>query len=519
MMIIMKNKINKIAVSFLVLLILGSGCTKNDYDIINTNPNYPSIDEASPDMLLTQAIERLTDIIVWVYSNHDWGNCWIQHMSRVQYTDEDRYIPRISTINGIWFTIYARCGTDLKAINKIALSTQNTAYEAVVLILQAYGYSVLSDLFGAIPYTDALKGADEEPNLSPSYDTQEFVYDAIIADLTKANTLLANTTGSIDGDILYNNDLSLWRKFANSLKLRLLMRISDRKNPTSTMTAMLAAPDTYPIFESNSEQASLQYLGSPPNNNPIANYYRTRDDHRVSKTLIDIMYNTGNPEDDYRVHAYAELAAESGDFVGLPNGMLSSDAAAYLGNGLAQTSLIGDFFREDSSPGTLMSYAELLFILAEAAQKGYIPGGDTKAEEYYVDGITASYYYYGETMVENFASNYGVNPEVYTLEVLLDWFLTDAGWVYDPAKALEQIATQKWVAMFDQGLQAWFEWRRLNFPVLTPAVSGAINSVPVRLYYPSDEYSTNSENVLNAVSLQGEDRLTTRVWWDVSDNY
>ncbi len=513
----MKNKINIFAAALIALLVFSSGCTK-DFESINSDPNRPSLSQTAPNLLLTGAIETMTDRVHNIFLGHEMGSCWVQHMAKVQYTDEDRYVPRVSVINATWTSFYANSGFDIQTIYNYAVATEHDGYKGVALILKSYIISVLTDIFGDIPYTEMFMGSAEEAVLSPIYDSQSSIYTALIANLTEANTLLGATSSSIDGDILFDGDLDLWQKFANSLKLRLLMRISDRVSPASEMTAMLGSPATYPIFESSDEHAALHYLGSVPNNHPINENRKTRDDHRVSKSIIDIMYaEVAAPRFDYRVMAYAEVSDGTGDYVGIPNGLLSATAGAYNGNGLANTSKIGRYFTQGTTPGMLMSYQELQFILAEAAHKDYIPGGDTKAEEYYVEGITSSYYMYTDEIEQGFVDFYGKDPGESSVDDMLSLFLEDGGWVYDPSKAMEQIATQKWVAMFDQGLQAWFEWRRLGFPVLTPAADGVIDQIPVRAFYPSDEFAKNSVNVAAAAAaLGGPDDLTTKVWWDVN---
>ena len=513
-----RNKIYLAAAVLVVLMFISPGCTK-DFEEINTNPNSPGISQASPEMLLTNAIESMTDRTHEIFFGHEMGSCWAQHMAKVQYTDEDRYIPRISVINNTWNSFYATSGYDVQTLYNIAVETSNPSYQAVALILKSYIISILTDEFGDVPYTEAFLGAAEEPILSPVYDAQASIYVALLANLEEANTLLTADALDIEGDILFGNDLTSWKKFANSLRLRLLIRQSDRVDPTAAMTTIIGDPVTYPIFESNGDDAELHYLGSAPNNNPINQNRKTRDDHRVSKTIVDMMWNSGAPEPDYRVMAYAEVAAGTGDYVGIPNGMLSADAAAYNGNGLANTSKIGRYFTEATAPGVLMSYSELQFILAEAAHRTFIPGGEVDAEAYYNEGIISSYYKFGDEIETGIVEYYGTSPGDYLVQDMLDWFLADGGWVYSSAIATEQIATQKWVAMFGQGAQAAFEWRRTAYPVLLPGVSNANNDlIPVRAYYPSDEAARNPTNLANAVTNQGTDDLNTKVWWDMFDN-
>ena len=383
-----KNILYSFAAALMALLIFSYGCTK-DFEEINKNPNSPGIEQSSPSMLLTGSIESMTDRVHEIFFGHEMGSCWVQHMAKVQYPDEDRYIPRMGVINNTWNSFFASSGYDVKVLLDIAEATQNDSYKAVGLILKSYLTSVLTDEWGDIPYTEAWQGSAETPLLSPVYDTQESVYAALIANLTEANTLLTDDAPEIEGDILFGNDLMAWKKFANSLRLRLLMRRSDRVDPTADVTAIFGDAATYPIFESNADNAALWYLGSNPNNNPINENRKTRDDHRVSNTIIDYLY-TDAASPDYRVVVYAELAG-SGDWVGLPNGMLAADALNYLGNGVSQTSKIGTYFSAAGAPGMLMSYAELMFIKAEAAKRGFMPGGDAVAEEAYHAGIKASW--------------------------------------------------------------------------------------------------------------------------------
>ena len=514
------------AALFTVLMLINSGCTK-DFEEINKNPNDPVISQAAPGMLLTNVIESMTDRVHEIFLGHEMGSCWVQHMAKVQYPDEDRYVPRISVINNTWASFYASSGYDAQTLLNIAEATGNDSYKAVALILKSYITSVLTDEFGDVPYSEAWRGSDATPILSPVYDTQESIYTALLDNLKTANELLTENSPDIEGDILFDGDLMKWKKFANSLRLRLLMRRSDRVDPKSDMTTIFGNPATYPVLESNSDNVALAYLGSAPNNHPINENRKTRDDHRVSNTIIDYLY-TNAPSPDYRVVVFAELAAGKGDWIGLPNGMLAADAAAYNGNGLANTSKIGTYFSKATAPGMLLSYAELMFIKAEAAARGFISGGNGVAEQAYHDAIKASWDQFNadgtfasklEVWRSTFVSWGMTNENIYDYawQDYVDW-----GGTYDyvPAKGLELIATQKWVALFDQGLQAHFEWRRTGFPVLTPAIAGLNGGkIPVRAYYPSDEAGRNPTNLANAISRQGADNLNTRVWWDTKDNF
>jgi hypothetical protein len=294
---------------------------------------------------------------------------------------------------------------------------------------------------------------------------------------------------------------------------------------TTEMTKMVNDPTTYPVFESAADNAALQYLGTAPNNNPINENRKTSDDHRVSKTFVDLMKDKYN---DYRLMVFANPASATDEFVGLPNALTSADAAAYLGNGLTNTCKMGDYFVAATAPGQLMNYAEVQFILAEAAVKGYIPGGVAQAKVYYDAGVTGSFAQYSVALQAIFDANsggtFGSLPidAGYTvdLEVAKHLTTTTDPEYFDPAitvpDALQKIAEQRYIANFDLGLECWFEWRRTGFPVLTIPPAGANEGkIPIRVPYPGDEYATNPSAVAAGVTLLGgADGLNTPVWWD-----
>lgn len=523
---------------FLVISLWGlSACTK-DFEEINTNPNAPTVDKAAPDQLLTNAVESMTNRVHEIFLGHEMGECWVQHMAKVQYTDEDRYIYRTGVVNNTWSSFYAANGKDADLIYQLGVARGHENYQGVALVLKAYIMSVLTDLHGDVPYTQAFQG--DLGVLQPTYDTQESIYRDIIDKLDDANTLLDPAGEEIAGDILFENDIDMWKKFANSLRLRLLLRMSSRDAAfvTTEMTKMVVtnAAD-YPLFERTGaygydpanpgsvaslaavgnpgEDASLHYLGSSPNNNPVNENRKTRDDHRMSENFIDLLLSTYG---DWRVFIFAKPSGGTNEFVGIPNGLTSAAAAAFNGGGLPNTSKISDYFTEATSPGQLITYSELQFILSEATKRGYITGAPHTAQVYYEEGVVANFEQYREFLQQMFDDhpNYGGqgNPAGYTVDDELNWALT-GGAPWDDTYQL--IAEQRYIAMFGQGLQSWFEWRRTGFPVLTPAAAGANGGkIPVRVPYPLDEALRNPTSMAAAIAAQGTDDLNTRVWWDTT---
>ncbi|MDI3526434.1 MAG: hypothetical protein PWR03_617 [Tenuifilum sp.] len=516
----MKSIKFKYLLALALMLTLAISCTK-DFEEINTNPNAIDINKMHPDKLLANAIEGVADGVFDVWLGHEIGSCWVQHMAKVQYTDEDRYVPRNSVINMVWTDLYSGPGIEVQRIYELGDSLGNQNYKGVALVLKSYIFSVLTDLYGDIPYSEAFK---IDSTLVPKYDQQELIYIDLIEKLKYANSILKEDGLPIEGDILFDGDINKWRRFANSLRLRLLMRISYHAEYhdyiRDEIDAMISDAATYPLISKNSENAALNYLGSYPNNHPLNETYKTRDDHRVSKTLIDAMYDPNNHDHpDWRIVVYAEVPEAGGFWVGLPNGLTSAKAAAYLGNGITRTSKLGEYFRRAEAPGMFISRAEVCFLLAEAKYRGLLTAGTETAQDYYEMGIKESYYQFASEIVSKVPLFY---TEYEALSTTAESFYNDYmanGGAWDDSKALEKIYLQKWIAMFDQGLQAWFEWRRTGYPQLTPAEDGLNNGrIPQRLRYPSDEYSRNGKKLTEAITRQGEDDLNTRVWWDVADN-
>lgn len=516
----MNMKAKFLSIIFILGLILSNSCTK-DFDEINSNPNNPSAEQAAPDMLLTNAIESLTDRVHEIFLGHEMGSGWVQHLAKVQYTDEDRYIYRPDVVNNTWNSLYAASGMDVNTIYRIAKKNEFKNYEGVSLVLKAYIVSLLTDMFGDVPYTEAWAAVDDVTKTLAKYDSQESIYKDLIAKLdTASSVLLSADNETIKGDILFDGNVTKWKKFASSLRMRLLLRMSakDAAFVTTEMKKMMANPAKYPLFASNADNASLMYLGSAPNNHPINENRKTRDDHRVSKTLVDFMW-TNNPNVDWRILAYADRVAGSKIYVGLPNGLTSAEAAVYLGNGIKETCKIGSDFTAANAPGVLMSYAELQFILAEAASKGYIDGGLEKAKTYYEEGILASYQQHEATIIENAESILGATFD--NFEEFVKDYLEKGGAAWtatDEASAMQLIGYEKWVALFDQGLQAFIEWRRLGIPTLVaPAKGNNSGKIPSRYPYPTDEKTRNGANLEAAVTAQGFgtlDNLNGKVWWN-----
>lgn len=466
--------------SLAVGLFLFLGCDK-DFEDINNNPNDPI---AVPSGLLTaDVVFNAANSLYSTFVGGDMGAEWAQHWAKVQYNDEERYQPRGSVIEAtVWKTYYEDVVSDARTIQRLAETEGNANMQGVGLVMQAYGFSVLTDVFGDIPFSEAIRA--DEGIFSPKYDRQEDVYNGILAMLDQANDLFAADGGTITAgsDILYGGNYTKWQKFANSLKFRCLMRISGKVNVSTQLQALMSRP----MFTSNADEAKLIYLSANPSANPIYEtvVFGNRGEFKVNSKLVDMLESLNDP----RLPVYAGLNAD-GEYRGKPAGIENVPNDDYNYNNVSP---IGSFYLQPTAPGYFMSFAELSFLMAEAAQKGYISGS---AATYYNQAISAS-----------FAAN-GLS------QADADAYLAQGLVAYNPANGLQQIAEQNWLGLYCQGVEAWTEWRRTRYPVLQPAIEAVIDEIPSRYTYPSIEQSVNKANYDAAVATQGADVLTTKVWW------
>ena len=332
--------------------------------------------------------------------------------------------------------------------------------------------------YGNIPYSDAL----DITKTFPKYDDAKTIYYNL---LTRLDADIANLNTSADSygsaDIIYGGDVGAWKKFANSFKLKMGMTIADDDNAKakSVVEAAVAAG----VFTSNADNAEFHYLSTPPNTNPIwVDLVQSgRKDFIASEAIIETMKTLDDPRlDDY----FTEDA--SGDYSGAEAGAGGNYATF---SKPANTILAPDF------PALLLDYAEVEFFLAEARERGYAVGGT--AQQHYNNAITASILYWGGTVSD--ATNYLSQPAVN--------YTTAAG-TYK-----EKIGTQKWIALYNRGWDAWIEWRRLDYPHLSEAVD-AQSVIPLRYPYPVNEQNVNRLNYEAAADAIGGDLVETKLWWD-----
>lgn len=469
-------------------------CTHN-FEELNTDPNRPK--EITPGVMLGQMQYRIVNTTTAAARN---------------FTHELMQVdaPRSSTGGGglhryvvtpgsaVWSNMYTYL-TDIEEIRTLATKLNENNYRAIALVYKSWAYSILTDLYGDVPYFQAIKAADGV--LQVPFDKQKDIYVDLLKNLDSANILLDQTKAlTYAGDMVYsanavsggvNPGIVKWKKFANSLKLRLLLRLSKRNgelNINEQIAAILADPAQYPVFTSNADEAIFRYPGTFPYYNPNYNARQVdwRDGNYVTTFFIDKM-NTD--EDPRRTPWWIPV---NGVWKGIESGYPTT-----LEYAVGANSSYTDALKTLPQLGVMMTYSELQSIKAELALKGFNTG--MTPQQHYEAAITAS-------MVQ-----WGVSTPA-------DYF-TRPGVMYHPEASddaqLEQIMLQKYYAYFFVDYQAWFEKRRTGFPVL-PRGGGipAENEFPSRVPYPTYLQSLNAENLAAAVASMGGDDSNIKVWWD-----
>ena len=470
----------------LSVFLMLTACEKG-FDEFNANPNAPG--DAAPAFVLPGAQVDLS-----YYTSYQIGinyiGLWVQQHASGAYPEEDQYSPRLNDFNVFWNNILDNGMKDFQHI--INNGTPNQV--AVAMTLRSYGFMMLTDIWGDIPYSQALKGEEGGEFLTPVFDTQEAVYDGIISDLAAAVAMMDQN--AIDGfgaeDLVYGGDMALWEKFANSLRLRAFMHLSEvnAAKAQAGVVEMLGKS----LIANNSENAAMHYIDGNGNRNPLHSRFAARpNDFRMSKSMMDRLIGSGdtiNPSDP-RTAVYAERNS-NGIYVGIPNGI---NGLGDVGLNNATSCQFGAAILAPDAPSNFITYAEVEFIRAEAAIRGWIADDKKTA---YDDAIKAS------------MDEWGI-----TDAAVISAFLDDPLVVYNDTDAMKLVSTQKWVAMFNQSVESWTNFRRTGYPELPIALNDQNNGqFPVRFPYGSVEAATNATNVQTATDRQGGAELSNPVWWD-----
>ena len=454
-------------------------CEK-DFDKINQDPN--GVTDVPADFLLPGAIMSISNAENGFMESFAYASDWVQYTSGGFWADPGRYHFERSR-SFMWDNLYSGPLIDLKVMNRKAIQEGNMTLRAVSLVMYCYGFALLADCYGPVPFSQAL--AAEEGINKPEYDTQEQVYLALLDSLATASHLLTGVDRiSIRSgyDVMFNGDGVKWLKFANALRLRILMRISATMEVSVLLSELIADPDL-PLPQSNSDDAKFLYSAASVRTwHPLYDVLSAEASDggfRLSKTLTDHLLSTNDP----RLPVYG-VQNSSGDFAGLPTG-----SGATAGQ-IDQYSRVNPRYGQKERPGVFISYSEVMFLLAEAAARNLIDGDPE--------------IWYNEAIRANFMA----------LDLSDDQFNAFIESPQGRYTNLERIAQQKWVSLFGRGLEGWTEYRRTQLPQLTPAAFALVDVIPHRFLYPLSEEQTNQDNLAKAIlMLANGDALNSAMWW------
>ena len=469
----------KIFVGILSGMLFLSSCT-SELDI-NKDPNNPT--EVPNSTLLASAevnlgyiiggeATRMPSNIVQYYAGH-----------RGQPNEYARYDITPSSTDGLWTNMY-NVLIDLKAIEDNTTVTNDKLYLGISQLLQAYSFSVLTDAFGDIPYSNALKLS---LNLTPSYDKQENIYDGLLLTIDKGIANVTSNSGANPGaaDVIYGGSATKWIAFGNSLKLRLLNHLSLRR-PAVALTFLQTNPT---VISSSTNDAKVVFGISASNANPIYQFdiLSGRKDNAVANTIVNKMKALSDPRIPVYFRPLGALSPFAGQYLGNTPGDDTDDAGENL------FSRTGSAYASTNSPVILISAAEVNFIKSEI----YFRASDAiNAAINYNSAITQDLTSLG---LATTATTYLTNPLV----------------TYN--NTLQRIMEQKWITMFQGAYESFVDYRRTGFPVLTPSINNRTsNAIPVRLSYPQIEINVNTASLQAGPGIPlPYVSLSNKVWWDL----
>ncbi|MDR1414919.1 MAG: SusD/RagB family nutrient-binding outer membrane lipoprotein [Odoribacteraceae bacterium] len=472
-----------------LLLLIASACA--DFDQINKNPNNP--ESVPPELLIPPIISTAAG---GVTGSGTRAGQYVQHLAWIGGTSEGdgRYNLTGASYREEW-NAALRLIKDVNQLRESAIATRQPQYEAVALVCKAYILSVVTDAFGDIPYREAGKGNVAGLEF-PRYQAQQEVNADILADLEEANQIFkALPTGAtINRDILFSGDPSAWRKFANSLKVRVLMRQSRKVDVKAAVAAIFNNPAEYPVFAAEADQATLRYdnrtniyqwfIVNPPADGSGVNF---GDNARVSQVMVDLLQRDADP----RLPIYAAPTRNSHaarrvnpatllEYRGQPAGLSAAEqegmhSRAGLDEG--DFSVISRRIRMESR-AFLMTLSELLLLKTEAILAGMGVNGDAAAT--YRAAVTASFDKWPQ-----------LEDAPYISDAMKTTYFAQPSVALDPVNGARQVAEQLWIDSFLNGFEGWAGWRRTGVPTIVPGPS-VLSPIPVRYVYSDNEQNNPS---------------------------
>jgi hypothetical protein len=469
----------------MMLIVVTTQCS--DFGDTNIDPNAAAMPVTSA--LLTSALANVAgDIGAYQVE----PTLFVQYTSQSQYPESSLY----STTSASWSDYYLgplenlqtiiQYNTDESTKAIMAQYGSNNNQIAVARILKVYYYRLVTDQWGDIPYTQALV-----KNLQPVYDTQESIYIDFFKELKEAMVQFDDGK-AVQGDILFGGDASRWKMFANSLRMLIALRMSKAAPGTAKTEFVAAYNDAAGHIRSNADNAIYMFLDNNNFRNPWNANFDGRDDYGVSNVLIDEL----KALDDPRISEFAATTAD-GEYIGLPYGLTRDSLIVWTA--------ASDYSRPSAKmlaktfPGYVVTASQMLLAEAEAVVNNWIAGD---ASSLYNDAIKASF--------EQWEVYNDATYQAYIAKEEISIASSDTD------EMLARIGTQRWLALFPNGLEAWAEWRRTGYPALepTPYAVNASKQIPVRYGYPNSENNLNKVNYDAAVSRIGGDTHDIKVWWD-----
>ncbi len=487
----------------LALMAGAVACNTDNITTANRNPNSPT--SAPAGALFTSA--TASAVRRWV----GFGGAAIiaQQIANTTYPTADSYISlQADGTSGNFNSPYTGDLQDLRQVISKGKASGDAGVYGPAMVLQTWDFSYLTDQWGDVPYSQALKA--DSAVATPQYDAQKDIYTGFFVALKDAADAMAAQAPGAPGlggsDPIYGGNLDKWRRFDNSLRARYALRLINVDPATANAQLQAAFSDAGGVLQSNADNAKLVWPGDGVNDNPFSVTLKTRDDARLARTMTSLMTN------DPRLKVYGQPVVDSsvysGGYGGMPSALNQDSANVWY----RKASRPGTIFYSGvtsygtfgtaagaKTPSYLMTYAELLFIKAEAAERGLggLSAGEAAAD--YTNAIRASMEQWGVTDASAISA-----------------FLASPAIAYKGGTdGLKQIATQKWIALFSDDAQAWAEWRRTCQPSnVVPGPNTIVPYIPRRYYYSTTEASVNAANLNAAIARQGPDDFGTRIYWD-----
>ncbi|MEO0895125.1 MAG: SusD/RagB family nutrient-binding outer membrane lipoprotein [Bacteroidota bacterium] len=466
-------------------------------DLTELNVNGKVAESVEAGSLFANGTYSMFDFMASTNVNVNNFRLWAQQWAQTTYADESNYQLVERDVNGrAWNTIYATVLRDLDDAKKlieadeVTPAAQKANQLAIVEVMSVYAWHVLVDIFGDIPYTEALGNTGDADDVTPSYDDDKEIYTSLMTRLDAAISSLSGDSGFGSFDLVYGGSADAWKKFANSLKLRMAVRMADEDAAASKAAGEAAIASG--LLESSSDDFELGYQSATPHTNPlwVDLIQSGRSDFIAANTMVDKLNELSDP----RVSGFYKdtyLDTLSGEQV--YRGGVYGDNNNY--NAFSHP---GEMQLDPTFSHTMLGYTEVAFLLADAAERGWTGAGD--AAENYTTGITSSILEWGGSTAD---------ADAYLAQESVSYGTAAGDWK-------EKIGTQKWIAMYDQGFEAWSTWRLYDAPTLNIAAQAGIET-PKRYTYPVTEASLNGEN-LDAVKAKypNGDSFEDKLFWDMN---